>query len=170
MFKSWDIKSQQTFNKSFKKIDWLMDLVTNIRSTKVDLNVSPGSFIDISTSELNSNKTAIINDNLSVLKRLGRVTNVSHSKLNKNGVKIIVDRETVILYFDQNFDLSEQKQKISNKVKDLESKIASINKKMKNKSFLKNAPKQIISRDKKALIDYGIELKKLNSILNSIKN
>ena len=74
--------------------------------------------------------------------------------MNKNGVKIIVDRETVILYFDQNLDLSEQKQKISNKVKDLESKIASINKKMKNKSFLKNAPKQIISRDKKALIDY----------------
>ena len=78
MFKDWNIKPQQTFNKSFKKIDWLIDLVTSIRSTKVDLNVSPGSFIDISTSGLNSNKTAIINDNLSVFKRLGRITNVSH--------------------------------------------------------------------------------------------
>ena len=41
---------------------------------------------------------------------------------------------------------------------------------MKNKSFLKNAPKQIVDNEKKALIDYKFELKKLNSILNSIKN
>jgi len=36
--------------------------------------------------------------------------------------------------------------------------------------FLKNAPKQIVEKEKKALIDCKIELKKLNSILNSIKN
>jgi len=170
IFKDWNIKSQQAFNKSYSKIDWLIDFVTNIRSTKVALNVSPGSFIDISTHELNSDIKSIINDNLSVFKRLGRVTNVSNIKLNKNGVKIIVGGEAVTLYFDQNLDLNEQKQKISIKVKDLESKTISIKNKLKNKSFLKNAPKQIISRDKKALIGYEDELKKLNSILNSIKN
>ena len=170
MFKSWNIKPQKTFNLSYKKIDWLIDLVTSIRSTKVDLNVSPGSFIDISTSEINSNKTRIINDNLDVFKRIGRVTNISSSKIGRSGVKIIVGGETVTLYFDQSLNLSEQRQKISNKVKDLESKINSTKNKLKNKSFLKNAPKQIVAREKKALIDYEIELKKLNSILNSIKN
>ena len=164
------ISKKQSFNKSYRKIDWLIDLVTNIRSAKVDLNVSPGSFIDISTSELDPKKTSLINDNLDVFKRLGRVTNVNNSKSGKNGVKIIVGGETVTLYFDQNLDLNEQKQKLSNKVNDLDNKIISIKSKLKNKSFLKNAPKQIISRDKKALIDYEIELKKLNSILNSIKN
>ena len=34
MFKDWDIKSQLTFSKSYNKIDWLIDLVTSIRSTK----------------------------------------------------------------------------------------------------------------------------------------
>ena len=42
--------------------------------------------------------------------------------------------------------------------------------KLKNKSFLKNAPKQVVDNEKKALTDYKIELKKLNHILNSIKN
>ena len=90
--------------------------------------------------------------------------------MNKNGVRIIAGGETITLYFEQNLNLIEQKQKISNKVKDLYQKISGVNSKLKNKSFLKNAPKQIVSRDKKALIDYEIELKKLNSILNSIKN
>ena len=91
-------------------------------------------------------------------------------ELKKNGIKIIVDGETVILYFDQNLDLNEQKLKLSNKTKVLNKKINELNIKLKNKSFLKNAPKHIVDREKKALIDYKIELKKLNSILNSIKN
>ena len=88
----------------------------------------------------------------------------------RNGVKIIVGGETLILYFDQNLDLRDQKQKISNKVNELTSKINKIVEKLKNKSFLKNAPKHIVDNDKKALLNYKIDLKKLNSILNSIKN
>jgi valyl-tRNA synthetase len=170
MFKDWNILKYSNFNKSYNKIDWLINLVTSIRSTKVDLNVSPGSFIDISTNELNLEKTNIIDNNLSVFKRLGRVSNVSSSELGKKGVKIIVGGETITLYFDQNLDLNEQKQKIFNKVKDLDQRIIGINRKLKNKSFLKNAPKQIVQKEKKALMEYKIELKKLNSILNSIKN
>ncbi len=170
ILKDWEIKSQSSFSKNHKKINWLIDLVTNMRSTKVNLNVSPGSFIDVSTFKLSSNKIDIINDNLEVFKRLGRVSNVSRDELNKNGVKIIVGGETIILYFDQNLDLQKQKQKIFNKVKVLSQQIKKISEKMKNKSFLKNAPKQIVDNEKKTLIDYKLELKKLNSILNSIKN
>ena len=170
MFKPWQLKHQSTFNKSFYKIDWLINLITSIRSTKVDLNVSPGSFIDISIANLNANKRSILKNNLSLFKRLGRVSNISYTELNKNGVKIIVGGETITLYFDQNLDLSEQKQKISTKVINLDKKISGITGKLKNNSFLKNAPREIVEKEKKALIDYKIEHKKLNSILNSIKN
>ena len=170
MFKNWNVKSQSNFNKSYSKIDWLIDLVTNIRSTKVNLGVSPGSFIDVSTAELSSREKSIINNNLNVFKRLGRVSNISNSKLSKDGVKIIVGGETLILYFDQSLNLKEQKHKIFNKVKYLNQKINGTDVKLKNKSFLKNAPKQIVANEKRALINYKIELKKLNSILNSIKN
>ena len=170
MFKNWDLKSQPTFNKSYNKIDWLIQLVTNIRSTKVDLDISPGTFIDISIEELNSSKRSVIKDNLVVFKRLGRILNVSYSKKDKNGIKIIVGGETVTLYFDLSLDLYDQRQKISKKVMDVDRQISGIISKLKNKSFLNNAPKQIVEKEKKALIDYKIELKKLNSILNSIKN
>ncbi len=100
----------------------------------------------------------------------GRVSNVSRAELNKNGVKIIIRGETIILYFDQNLNLQKQKQKILNKVKELNHQINIKNEKMKNKSFLKKAPKLIVDNEKKTLIEYKFELKKLNSILNSIKN
>ena len=170
MFKNWDLTIQPKFNKSHQKIDWLIDLITSIRSTKVDLNISPGLFIDISIEELNINTTRIINDNLTVFKRLGRITTVSDIKLNKNGVKILVGEDTLTLYFDQNLNLNEQKLKLNQKAKDLERKIIAIENKIKNKSFLKNAPKLIVAKEKKALKLYKIEVIKLNTILNSIKN
>ena len=170
MFKNWDFKRQENFYKSYNKIDWLIDLVSNIRSTKVNLNVAPGTYIDISTAELDSDKTSLINNNIEVFKRLGRVSNINNHKNGKDRVKIIVGRETITLYFDQTLDLNEQKQNISKKIEVLNKKIEIANNKLKNKSFLKNAPKQIVQREKGALINYKIELKKLNSILNSIKN
>ena len=170
MFKNWDLKLKPNFIKSYDKIDWLIDLVSNIRSTKVNLNVAPGSFIDISIAELTPAKVDIINNNLGVFKRLARVSNVISSETNKNGVKIIVGGETLMLYFDQNLDLNEQILSISNKVKVLEQKITQTNSKLKNKSFLSKAPKHIVFKENRSLTTYKIELKKLNSILNSIKN
>jgi len=170
MLKSWDLKYYSQFKKSHTEIDWLIKIVTSIRSTKVDLNVPPGTFIDISVEELKSKKSKIIYNNSVVLKRLGRISNINYSKTNKNGVKIVIDGEAITLYFSQSLNLQEQFERISNKADILGKKINQISNKLSNKSFLKNAPKQIVHNEKKVLEDCELELKKLNSILNSIKN
>ena len=107
---------------------------------------------------------------MALFKRLGRISNIHVSKSIKKGINIIVGIESVTLYFDKDVNLSEQKIKISNKVKDLVNKVIILMKKLENKSFLKNAPKSIIEKEKNSLLQYNTELKKLNSILNSIKN
>ncbi len=172
MYRDWKLplKSDLKFKKSYQKIDWLIQLVTNIRATKVDLDVSPGSYIEISIDKLKKDKKDIINNNLSVFKRLGRVSKIFHSKVSKNGINIIVGIETVTLYFNEDVNFLDQKVKISNKVNDLNGKVIGLMKKLENKSFLNNAPKSIIQKEKNLLSQYNVELKKLNSILNSIKN
>ena len=170
MLKNWDLKHHSQFKNSHGKIDWLIKIVTSIRSTKVDLSVPQGIFIDISVDELKSKKSKIIHDNSAVLKRLGRISNINYSKSKENGVKIVIGGETITLYFSQDLNLQEQFARISAKADILGKKINQISNKLSNKSFLKNAPKQIINNEKKVLEDCKIELKKLNSILNSIKN
>jgi len=170
MLKNWNLKHCAQFKKSHEKIDWLIKIVTNIRSTKVNLNVPPGAFIDISVEELKSKKSKIIQENSAVLKRLGRISNINYLKSNKNGVKIVIGGESITLYFNQSLNLEGQFGRISSKADILSKKINQISNKLSNKSFLKNAPKQIINNEKKILEDCKIELKKLNSIINSIKN
>ena len=172
MYKNWDLpkKNNTTFKKSYEKIDWLIQLVSIIRATKVDLEVSPGEFIDISVNDLKKDKKDVINDNLDVFKRIGRITSIHNNKLHKNGVNLIVGTDSITLYLNENINLSDQKLKISKKISDLDMKVIGLKKKLENKSFLNNAPKDVIQKEKKLLLQYKIELKKLNSILNSIKN
>ena len=101
---------------------------------------------------------------------IARISNIYNSGINKKGINIIAGVETVTLYFSEDVDLSSQISKLSNKVNEINQKLNGLRNKIKNKSFLKNAPKLIIDKEKKSLINYSIELKKLNSILNSIKN
>ncbi len=85
MYKNWDLtyKPNLNFKRSYQKIDWLIKLITNIRSTKVDLDVPPGSFIDMSICDLSKNKQDIIFKNLNVFRRIARVINVHSSKITK---------------------------------------------------------------------------------------
>ena len=86
---------------------------------------------------------------MNVFKRLGRVTNIHKSKLKKNDVKIIVGVDTISVYFDKDVDLIEQKSKIADKVNGLIKKVEILNGKLKNKSFLDNAPTLIVQKEKK---------------------
>jgi valyl-tRNA synthetase len=172
MFKDWKlpIKVDNSFKKSYLKIDWLIQLVTNIRSTKVDLDVPPGSFIDISIVDLKKDKKNIIINNINLFKRLGRVSKIFNTNIKKKGINIIIGVESVTLYFNEDINLLEQQTKISKKVNDLKKSLIASDRKLANKSFIKNAPKPIIQKEKNHLLQCKVELKKLNSILNSINN
>ena len=61
-----------------------------------------------------------------------------------------------------------QKNKILEKINILVKKIANLHNKLKNKAYLKNAPKKIVQNDKALLSDLTNEENKLRSIVSSI--
>ena len=54
-----------------KDVENIINIISEIRSFKNELNVSPGSFIDISIDKINAKKNKFINDNEIILKKLG---------------------------------------------------------------------------------------------------
>ena len=76
--------------------------------------------------------------------------------------------EKVSLKFNEDIDLASQKQNILHKLTNLERQTIAIRKKLNNKAYLKNAPKNIVENDKKLLQELAIEDEKLRSIVTSI--
>ena len=72
------------------------------------------------------------------------------------------------LKFNEDIDIISQKNKIIEKIQNIEKKMNKLNVKLKNKAYLNNDPKEIVKIDKDLLKDLMIEDNKLRSIVSSI--
>ncbi|MEK9545640.1 MAG: class I tRNA ligase family protein, partial [Pelagibacteraceae bacterium] len=162
-------KKISAFSKSSSEIEALIQIISSIRSTKVQLNIPPKEFCELALSNENKNTKKSITDNEEVIKQVGRVSKININQSNlENNVQIVVLNEKIGLKFETNIDLQSQKERLSKKQEELEKKIISLDQKLKNKSYVSKAPKEIVETDKLLLKDLKIEQTKLKSIVSSI--
>ena len=157
-------------NKNSEEIEYIIDIITAIRSTKVQLNVPPKEFCDILFFKESKKIKKYISNNIEIIKQVGRVNNIGlNSDKKELIIQVLILKEKIGLKFETNIDLSSQKYKLSNKLHELEKKIIALNQKLNNKNYVKKAPKDIVTNDKLLLKDLKIEQTKLKSIVSSIK-
>ncbi len=166
---SWpNHKDSKRFLKNQVIINNLIELISNIRSTKAELKITPKLFCDLSVSESSNKLKKLINDNLTLLKTVGRVNGIKNKKNNQNSIDILVLKEKLSLGFKEDIDLASQKQRILQKIEGIKKQVHSLDNKLKNKAYLKNAPKEIVQNDKKLVKELTVEDEKLRSIVSSI--
>ena len=167
---SWPIaKNIQSYKSNSEEIECIIDIITAIRSTKVQLNVTPKEYCDIIYFEESKKIKKFINNNIEIIKQVGRVRNILlKPDMNNSIIQIIILKEKIGLKFETNIDLSHQKDRLANKLGELEKKIISLDQKLNNKNYVNKAPKNIVTNDKFLLKDLKIEQTKLKSIVSSI--
>ena len=167
---NWPVTNRiQSYKKNSQEIDCIIDIITSIRSTKVQLNVPPKEYCDIVYFQESKKIKKFINNNVEIIKQVGRVNNIIFEPDKINSIiQIIIQKEKIGLKFETNIDLKSQKEKLANKLNELEKKIVSLNEKLNNKNYVKKAPKDIVANAKALLKDLKIEQTKLKSIVSSI--
>ena len=164
-----EYKRINKFSKNYEDIKNIIEFISNIRSTKAELKVTPKLYCDVFFEENSSKLNQLIKKNLTLVKQLGRINNILTKKVtNKNTIKILTLNEKVSLKFSEDIDLVSQKQSILQKLANLEKQTNTIKNKLNNKAYLKNAPKNIVENDKKMLEELTVEDEKLRSIVTSI--
>ncbi len=164
-----EYRSKTAYNINQKDINILKELISNIRSTKAELNIKPKLFCDIIFLEKSKKLKTLINQNVKLIKQVGRVNNIiNKTDAKKNIIEILVLNEKIALKFDENIDILSQKNKILKKLENIEVQKKKLNGKLQNNAYLKNAPKEVVENDKALLKDLIIEDEKLRSIVSSI--
>ena len=157
------------FNKNHDNINQIIEFISNIRSTKAELKITPKLFSDIYFLEKSSKLNVLVKKHLALVKQVGRINNIlSQKEDNRSAIEIISLNEKISLKFSEDIDFASQKLSILQKLSNLEKQTNSLRNKLNNKAYLKNAPKEIIQNDKKLLEELTIEDEKLRSIVSSI--
>ena len=167
MFSNW-ISGKAKKDKDFKEVEKVINIISQIRSFKNELNVSPGSFIDISLGKINKKKQVFFKNNEIVLKKLGRINNFFNKDVNKPSATLVIDGDLFKLYFEENVDLNLIKENLISKQRKNETEMDKISSRLKNKNFVDRAPKHIVDQEKTNYNNLKKDIKKISLTVESL--
>ncbi|MDA8829056.1 valine--tRNA ligase [Candidatus Pelagibacter bacterium] len=132
-------------NNQVKKI---ISIVSELRSFKNELSISPGSFIDISIETVSKKEQSFFIDNEIILNKLGRIRNLHNKDLDKPAATLMVSGDLFKVYFDEDVDLKLIKKNLTTRQDKYQEEMNKISERLANKSFVDRAPKDIVDQEK----------------------
>ena len=167
MHKNW-VTGEVNKDNSTEQVENIINIISELRSFKNELNVSPGSFIDVSVKGINDNQKEFINKNEVILKKLGRINNILDDDLEKPTATMVVSGDLFKIYFDKDVDLKLIKENLTNKQSRLEQEMNKISQRLENKSFIDRAPKEIVEQEKTNYNNLKNDIEKISVTIKGI--
>ena len=169
MYAEW-IKDKKVIKENeIKNVNQIIDVISKIRSFKNQLNVSPGSFINISIQNIKKEKQNLFLKNEVLLKKLCRINSIFKQDLIEDSADLLISGEVFKIYFDKTIDLNLIKDNLTKKQDSLSKDLENISKKLDNKSFIERAPKHIVEQEKNAYNELKSDIDKINITIKSLK-
>ena len=165
MLANWP-KGKTKKDKKFKEVKRMINMISEIRSFKNELNLSPGSFIDISIEKV-KNKS-FFKENDIILKRLGRINNFYNKNINKPAATFVISGDLFKIYFDQTIDLNLIKENLVEKQNKCEEELNKVSQRLANKNFVDKAPKNIVDQEKNNYNDLKNDIQKITLTIESL--
>ena len=135
------------------EINWLVDLVTGIRSVRSEMNVPAGAVAPLSIVGAAAETRERLARHEPAIRRLARVDDVTFAtEAPGQSAQLVVGEATFCLPLGTLIDLDAEAARIAREIAKLGDEIARIDKKLGNEKFVANAPVEIVDaeREKRA--------------------
>ena len=166
MYSNW--VSDKPKKGKFIDVENIIEFISEIRSFKNELSISPGSFVDISISGSDKKSKLFFKNNDIVIKRLGRIKNFLDKDQNKPSASLVIKGSVFKLYFEENVDLNLIKENLLSKQTKYQVEIDKIASRLNNKDFIKRAPKHIVEQEKSNYNNLEKDIKKISLTVKSL--
>ena len=155
-------------DQSMKDVESIINVISELRSFKNELNVSPGSFIDISINKIAKKNKLLMNNNEIILKRLGRINNFFEKDQEKPSATLVISGDIFKIYFDENVDLNLIKENLVKRQNKYQEEMDKISQRLSNKGFPNRAPKNIVEQEKPNYSNLKNDIKKISLTIESL--
>ena len=167
MLSNW-ISGKSKKDSDHNHVQKIINIISEIRSFKNELNVSPGSFIDISIHNIKKKNRSFVKSNEVVIKKLGRINNFFTKNQNKPAASLLISGDLFKIYFDENIDLNLIKENLLKRLNKYQEEMDKISQRLNNKGFLQRAPKDIVQQEKTNYSNLKNDIKKISLTIESL--
>ena len=147
-----------------EEIDWVIRLITAVRSVRAELNVPAGAKIPLLIKDANAETQGRLKDHDGVITRLARLASVSDAPaiLPQGAVQEVLGEATLILPLADVIDIAAERARLQKSLEKLDAEIAKAETKLGNAAFVDRAPAQVIETERERLAEQQTTRAKLH--------
>ncbi|WP_411819907.1 valine--tRNA ligase [Hyphococcus formosus] len=149
------------------EMSWVVDLITNVRSVRQEMNVPAGAKIPLVYIGPDKGLIAQHDNVLTRLARLAEITNADAPP--KGAVQIVHGNGIAALPVADFMDIDEEKARLEKEIAKAQGEIAGIEKKLANKNFVERAPAKVVEEQHSRKAGFEAQIAKLNEALDRLK-
>ncbi len=149
-----------------REMNWVIDLITNVRSTRAEMNVPAGARVPLVLVDAEDDITQRINHHGDIIRRLARLSDLSLAgQAPKNAVQFVVDGATVALPLGDVLDFDTERQRLAREIAKVDEEIKKMTAKLANEKFTSRAPVHVVEEQRARKTEAEETRSKLTSAL-----
>ncbi len=148
------------------EINWLIQLVTAVRSVKNELGIAPGTRLNAFVRDASPETLARIERQMAAIAKQARLESVSTDIAPTGGaIQIVVDEATFVLPLEGIVDLDAERARIAKAIETINKEAQSLQGRLNNPAFVEKAKPDAVEKARADLADKTAEVERLTAAL-----
>ena len=148
------------------EINWLVDLVSGIRSARAEMNVPPAATAPLVVVGANTVTRARLVSHAAAIRRLARVETIENAEVAPKGAaQIVIAEATACLPLGNLIDVSAEKARLEKAITKVDQEKDRLAKKLGNEKFIANADPEVVAADRERFDELEIQRASLTTAL-----
>lgn len=151
------------------EINWLVDLVSGIRSTRSEMNVPPGATAPLVIVAANPTTEMRLDRHSAAIRRLARADEILAADVAPKGsAQLVLGEATVCIPLGNLIDIAAEKSRLEKAIGKADAELERIDKKLSNEKFVANADPEVVAADRERKAELEVQIKSLKVALERV--
>ncbi len=166
----WPKADQKVDHNTVAEVNWVIDLISEIRSLRSEMNVPPASLLPLTITGADEEAKTRAERYESYIKRLARLTDIAFADTPPQGsAQFVLGQATMALALANVIDLAAERERLSKEIGKLQQEIDKIDARFANEQFMAKAPEEVVEENRERRADAEAAANKLKAALERLQ-
>ncbi|MCP4395269.1 MAG: valine--tRNA ligase [Alphaproteobacteria bacterium] len=153
ILESWPTFEGLDYKDAQAEVEWIIELVNQVRSVRAEMNVPPASKVDLLVKDANETTAQRMDTYKAVISSLARLQSfgATTAELRNDSVQAVLGEATLVMPLAGLIDIDKEKERLGKEIAKLDVEIIKTEKKLGNEKFVQNAPEAVVVEQKRRL-------------------
>ncbi len=165
----WPKASRRTASKAVTELNWVIDLISEIRSVRSSMNVPAASALPLTVTGASKETKGRFKLYESFVRRMARLSEIRFADAPPAGsLQFVLGEATMALALAKVIDLAAERERLSKEIGKLEQEIQKIDARFANEQFMAKAPEDVVEENRERRAEAEATAEKLKAALQRL--